>query len=100
MHLVGWEKIIRPKEEGSLGIQSTRAKNNALLAKLNWRMYPEKEVVWTRILLNKYCSNSRRRAANPNALPSSPNWTAIKLCFPTFAKGICWGVGNGSRKNV
>ena len=35
MHLVGWEKIIGPKEEGGLGIQSTRAKNLALLAKLN-----------------------------------------------------------------
>ena len=38
MHLVGWEKIIRPKEEGGLGIQPARAKNVALLAKLNWRM--------------------------------------------------------------
>ena len=42
MHLVGWEKIIRPKDEGGLGIQSTRAKNIALLAKLNQRMYQEK----------------------------------------------------------
>ncbi|KAK9990920.1 hypothetical protein SO802_025905 [Lithocarpus litseifolius] len=41
-----------------------------------------------------------RRAANPDALPSSPNWFAIKLGFPTFAKGICWGIGNGSRKSV
>ena len=73
MHLVGWGKIIRPKDEGSLGIQSAKAKNIALLAKLNWRMYQEKEIVWARILLNKYCSNSRRRAANPDALPSSPN---------------------------
>ena len=39
LHLVGWEKIIRPKDEGWLGIQSARAKNIALLAKLNWRMY-------------------------------------------------------------
>ena len=45
MHLVGWGKIIRPKEEGGLGIQSTRAKNLALLAKLNWRLYHEKEAL-------------------------------------------------------
>ena len=89
MHLVGWEQIIRPKDEGGLGIQSARAKNIALLAKLNWRIYQEKEAIWARILLNKYCSNSRRRAANPDGLPSSPNWFAIKLGFPTFVKGIC-----------
>ena len=39
LHLVGWSKIIRPKEEGGFGIQGARAKNLALLAKLNWRMY-------------------------------------------------------------
>lgn len=35
LHPVGWEKVIRPKEEGGLGIQLARAKNIALLAKLN-----------------------------------------------------------------
>ena len=50
--------------------------------------------------MNKYYSNSRRRATNPDVLPSSPNWSANKLGFPTFVKGICWGVGNGSRKSV
>ena len=42
MHLVGWNKIIKPKEQGGLGIQSAKEKNIALLAKLNWRMYQEK----------------------------------------------------------
>ena len=35
LHLVVWNKIIQPKEEGGLGIQAARAKNVALLAKLN-----------------------------------------------------------------
>lgn len=73
MHLVGWEKVIRPKEEGGLGIQSARAKNLALLAKLNWRMYHEKEALWARVLLTKYCLNVRNRSNNPDNLPSSPN---------------------------
>ena len=36
MHLVGWNKIIKFKEEGGLGIQAMTAKNLALLAKFNW----------------------------------------------------------------
>ena len=40
---MGWSKIFRPKEEGGLGIQAARAKNLALLAKLNWRMYRKKK---------------------------------------------------------
>ena len=35
MHIVGWSKIVKPKEEGGLGIQVGRAKNIALLSKLN-----------------------------------------------------------------
>ena len=88
MHLVGWEKAIRPKEKGGLGIQSTRAKNIALLTKLNWQMYREKEALWARVLLNKYCSNARNSSNNPDGLPSSFNWNAIKVGFPIFSKGI------------
>ena len=36
---------MRPKEDGGLGIQVAKAKNLALLAKLNWRMYREKEAL-------------------------------------------------------
>ena len=100
MHLVGWEKVIRPKEEGGLGIQSARAKNLALLAKLNWHMYHEKEALWARMLLTKYCSNAKNRSNNPDSLPSSPNWNAIKVGFPYFSKGIWWRVGNNSKKSV
>ena len=35
LHLIGWSKIVRPKEDGGLEIQVAKAKNLALLAKLN-----------------------------------------------------------------
>ena len=97
LHLVGWSKIIRPKEEGGLGIQAARAKNLALLAKLKWRMYQEKESLWAKVILRKYCLVERRRARDLDKLPASPNWRAIKAGFQIFADGICWGVGNGER---
>ena len=82
MHLVGWEKVIRPKEKGGLEIQLAKAKNLALLAKLNWRVYHEKEALWARVLLTKYCSNARNGSNNPDSLPSSSNSNAIKVGFP------------------
>ena len=91
---------MRPKEDGGLGIQAAKAKNLALLAKLNWRMYQEKEALWAKVILKKYCSPSRMRARDPDALPCSPNWKAIKTGFPIFSSGICWGVGNGVRTKV
>ena len=77
IHLVGWNKIIRSKEEGGLGIQAAKAKNLALLAKLNWRLNQEKESIWAKVILRKYCSVERMRAREPDRLPCSPNWRAI-----------------------
>ena len=73
MQMVGWNKIVKSKEEGGLEIQEARAKNIALLSKLNWRMYQEQEALWPKVILNKYCSSSRVRSKDPEKLPSSPN---------------------------
>lgn len=54
LHLVGWNKIFRPKEKGGLRLQAAKAKNIALLAKLNWRLYQDKESMWAKVLLGKY----------------------------------------------
>ena len=99
MHMVGWSKIVKSKE-GGLGIQEARAKNIALLSKLNWRMYHEKQALWVKVILNKYCSHSRIRPRDPEKLPSSPNWKAVRLGFPILQKGISWGIGNGSGVKV
>ena len=88
MHMVSWSKIVRSKEEGGLGIQEARAKNIALLSKLNWRMYHEQDTLWAKVILKKYCANLRIRSRDPDKLPSSPNWKAINLGFPIFKKGI------------
>ena len=93
LHLVGWNKIIKSKEEGGLGIQEAKAKNIALLAKLNWRLYQEKESLWARVILQKYCSSSRRNSKDPDKLPCFPYWSAIKKGFPIFEKGVRWSAG-------
>ena len=52
------------------------------------------------MILRKYCSIERRRARDPDKLPASPNWKAIKAGFQTFKDGICWGIGHGERINI
>ena len=99
MHMVGWSKIIRPKEQGRLGIQAVKAKNLTLPAKLNWRMYQKKDALKAKVILGKYCSQSRRLSKDLEKLPCSTNWKAIKMGFPIFSKGICWNVGIGMMLN-
>ena len=86
MHLVGLNKIIQPKEVGGLGIQAAMAKNAAFLTKLNWRMYQENDSLWAKVILSKYCSSDRRRAKDPDKLPASSNWKAIKVAFKPLKK--------------
>ena len=73
MHLVGWNRIVKPKKDECLGIQSIRAKNIASLTNLNWRMYQEKDALWEKVILNKYWSTSRGRVESLDKLPLSPN---------------------------
>ncbi|KAL4621362.1 hypothetical protein ACB092_06G222000 [Castanea dentata] len=43
MHWVKWDVVTKPKEMGSLGLQSAKGRNTTLLAKLNWRLHKEKD---------------------------------------------------------
>lgn len=54
VHLIGWSKITKAKEEGGLGIKAAKPKNTALLAKLNRRFHFEKSSLWVRVLSKKY----------------------------------------------
>ena len=65
LHLVGWSKVIKPKEEGGLGIQAAQAKNIALLAKLNWRLYHEKDSLWEKDSLEQILLSSMWAVSRP-----------------------------------
>lgn len=41
MHGVNWEKVMKPKDLGGLGLQTAKGRNTTLLAKLNWRLHTE-----------------------------------------------------------
>lgn len=41
VHLIGWNKITKAKEEGGLGIHAAKPKNTTLLTKLNWKFHTE-----------------------------------------------------------
>ena len=100
IHWVGWEKVMKPKEEGGLGLQIAKGRNVALLAKLNWRFHTEREAPWVRVLKMKYCSQRRREATNADTLPCSSTWSAMKKGVDTFNKGSRWLVTKNSNLNI
>lgn len=52
-HLVSWQIVCQPKEQGGLGLVDLTAKNISYLGKWIWRLEHE-DGLWQRLLRNKY----------------------------------------------
>lgn len=53
-------------------------------------MYHEQDANWAKVTLHKYCLGLKAKSNNPDILPSSPNWKAIKIGSP-FSLMVCDG---------
>lgn len=56
-HLLNWERVKHPMEEGGLRTFDIKHRNHSLLAKWSWRFQKEKNIVWRKIILMKHGSN-------------------------------------------
>jgi hypothetical protein len=54
MHLVEWDKVCSPMDEGGLGIRNIRRFNQALSGKWLWRFAHEEGAWWRSVLVAKY----------------------------------------------
>lgn len=53
-HLVAWEKICRPKQQGGLGFSNLRLLNKAHIMKLGWQLLANRNKLSVRIMWTKY----------------------------------------------
>ena len=95
--LIKWDKICKPKKLGGLGIKNLRWQNEALGAKLVWRLYSERDQKWAKILYNKYLN-----ADDPisifrikNLPKGSETWNFISNCRHLISNYLTWDVGKG-----
>jgi hypothetical protein len=95
MHMVSWDKVCRPKDLGGLGLYSTKARNLALLAKLNWRVMEDLDSLWAKTLIAKYCPNGIMDERLRTRRSGSSNWKGLRKGHEVFRKGLRWVVNNG-----
>lgn len=55
---VAWDNLTLSKREGGLGFRDIQCFNDALLAKLSWRVLNKPNCLLARILLGKYCKST------------------------------------------
>jgi ribonuclease HI len=89
LHLLNWQNITRPKDEGGLGIKHSEYRNKALLAKRSWSLLMDSKEIWANVLRKKYLNTqaSTRRYSSV--------WKSLKTTKEICGKGTGWLVRNG-----
>ena len=99
MHMVRWSTVTLPKELGGLGLYSMKHRNEAILAKLCWRLAYGEGKLWANMLLAKYLCPSRLTEEG-RKLPCSRIWASCKKGGPIYVKGLRWTIRNGDSVNM
>nr|POE95684.1 putative ribonuclease h protein [Quercus suber] len=94
MHMVGWDKVTNPTCIGGLGLFKVKARNDAILAKLCWRIASTPDAAWSQMLCKKYLTPARLNDRG-RKYPASRTWKACKIGGLIFNKGLKWVISNG-----
>ncbi len=98
-HLVGWNTVCSPIDQGGLGVRKVNVINKALLGKWMWRFGREEDLLWRRVIAAKYrvewggwISKKAKRAHGCGL------WKGIiRLgCFSSACEVGCWFGGSDS----
>ncbi|CAI0414109.1 unnamed protein product [Linum tenue] len=98
-HLVTWETVCKPKEEGGLGLRSARALNLAYLMKLGWQFLNNEESLWVRVLHGKYVKQNDDGSVTFRQQGASRLWKGIKDALPLVKQNTIWDIRDGRSVN-
>jgi hypothetical protein len=94
IHLVGWDKITKPKKLGGLGIRKAREANTSLLGKLVWSIHQNCDTLWVQVLKHKYINDGMFLTITKK--PGSVTWNAIMKALLALKDGFQYRLGDGN----
>jgi hypothetical protein len=96
---IGWEKLIKPKEEGGLGFRDIYSFNLAMLAKQGWRLIHNQDSLCAQVLKAKYFPEGDILKALPSR-NMSYTWRSILKGIDVLREGMVWRIGDGSKVDI
>lgn len=93
---VAWSTLTKPKFAGGLGFRDLQSFNDALLAKIGWRLIKEPSSLLAQVLLGKYAKDSSFMECSVSA-SASHGWRSILEGREILRKGLGWAVGDGEK---
>ncbi|KAL6202734.1 hypothetical protein ACLB2K_026439 [Fragaria x ananassa] len=97
IHLVNWDTVCQPKQLGGLGIKKFADMNQAMLAKISWRMFQNDKGLWATMFSEKYLKDDsifNSHYAPPNDCSSI--WRGVVYGAKLIRDNLKWRVGDGS----
>ena len=99
MSWVAWDMLTKSKAEGGLGLRDIQLFNQALLAKIAWRIITVPDCLLARILKGKYChKQSFLEVEQPSVC--SHGWRGILHVRNLLKKNLGKAIGNGLSTRV
>ncbi|XP_004306074.1 PREDICTED: putative ribonuclease H protein At1g65750-like [Fragaria vesca subsp. vesca] len=96
VHLVNWDVVCQPKQLGDIGIKKTEDMNQAMLAKISWRMFQCDKGLWASMFAEKYLKNCCLFDDNYEvAVDCSSTWRGIIFGAKLLRSNLKWRLGDG-----
>ncbi|CAN1156102.1 Putative ribonuclease H protein At1g65750, partial [Linum perenne] len=86
-HLISWDKISLPKEQGGLGLRSARVLNRAYMTKLAFLFLKDEEPLWIRVPHIKYFKKTSDGLRPRHTSSRSAVWKGISAEWNTMLRG-------------
>lgn len=102
LHLISWDKIQKPCDEGGLQVRNLSIQNLALGAKFLWQLITRKESWSKEVLRKKYFPGTRKRCLDSQT-PFRNGSPVYELCIKAldlFKRNLYWIPGNGKKIQV
>lgn len=96
---ISWDKMAKPKRKRGLGFKDVFSFNDALLAKIGWRILKNPTCLLARCLLGKYCKNTSFLDCKVSP-SSSHGWRSVLIGRDLLSKQLGWMVGTGESISV
>ncbi|CAL1381562.1 unnamed protein product [Linum trigynum] len=95
IHLVDWDTLCQPKEEGGLGLRSATRMNEAFMMKIAWRLMTEADSLWARVVRSKYLRRTDGGWQPRTEGRLSNLWRGVLKVLHHLPKGMMWNIKSG-----
>ncbi|KAM0855094.1 hypothetical protein ACQ4PT_050030 [Festuca glaucescens] len=99
VHWSAWDNLIKPKAKGGLGFRDISLFNQALLARMAWRLIQKPNSLCARVLKARYYPHGNI-LDTVFALDPSPAWKGVEHGLELLKKGIISRIGDGRNTQI